>query len=41
MRELAAEIYEGRGFEAERTANVKVPKQNMPRVLQGDQCGWS
>lgn len=35
VRELAAEIYEGRGFEAEGTASVKVPKQNMSPVLQG------
>ena len=39
IRELAAQMCEGRMFEADGTASAKVPGQSMPRVLKGCQCG--
>ena len=39
VRELAAQMYEGKVFEAEGIACDKVPGQSTPRVLQGSQCG--
>lgn len=39
VRELAAQMYEGKVFEAEGIACAKVLGQSTPRVLQGGQCG--
>ena len=39
VRELVAQMCEGKVFEAEGTACARVPGKSMPRVLQGGHCG--